>query len=62
MYELLVKLIVGASLLQLGLNLSHSGECSSRECLARVELASRQVLKIDWKPISVFPEERVKFR
>ena len=62
MYETLVKLIVGASLLQLGLNLKNSGECSSRECLAHVERASRQVLKIDWKPISVFPGESQKFK
>jgi len=54
MYETLVKLIIGASLLQLGLNLKNSGDCTSRESLARVERASRHVLKIDWKPISVF--------
>lgn len=55
MYQIMIKLIVGATLLQLGLTLSHSGECNSRECLGRIERASRQVLRVDWKPISVFP-------
>ena len=62
MYDLLVKIIVGAALLQLGLNLGKTAECSSRECMARVEKESRQVLKIDWKPISVFPEEARRFK
>lgn len=57
MYQILIKLIVGASILQLGLNLTDSSECSSRECVARIERASRKVLEIDWKPISIFPEE-----
>ena len=62
MYHVLIKLIVGASILQLGLNLTDSTECSSRECIARIERASRKVLKVDWKPISVFPNEARRFR
>lgn len=62
MYELLVRIVVGVSLLQLGLDISRTAECPSRGCLARVERASRQVLKIDWQPISVFPAEAKKFR
>ena len=62
MYQILIKLIVGASILQLGLNLTDSSECSSRDCLARIERASRKVLEIDWKPISVFPKEARRFK
>ncbi len=62
MYQLLIKLIVGASILQLGLNLTDSSECSSRECVARIERASRKVLQIDWKRISIFPEEAKRFQ
>jgi len=62
MYELLIRLIVGASLLQLGIDLTKSPECASRECIASVERASRKVLTINWKPISVFPKEAERFK
>ncbi|RYZ88923.1 MAG: hypothetical protein EOP06_10115 [Proteobacteria bacterium] len=62
MFEMLVKLIVGASLLQLGINLTKDGKCDSRECLAHVERASREVVHIHWKPISVFPKEAARFK
>lgn len=62
MYEIMIKLIVAAALLELGLTFSRPGECESRECIGRLERASRQVLKVDWKPISVFPEEARRFR
>lgn len=61
MYQILIRLIVGVSILQLGLKFTDSGECTSRECRARIERASRKVLKIDWKPISVFPKEARRF-
>lgn len=62
MYEVMVRLIVGAALLQLGLSLSHIEKCESRMCWAEIQMASRKVLKIDWKPISVFPEEAKRFK
>ncbi len=62
MYQILIKLIVGASILQLGLNLTDLRECTSRECVSRIEHASRKVLEIDWKPISVFPKEARRFK
>lgn len=62
MYHILIKLIVAVSLLQLGINLTDSGECSSRECVARIERASHNVLRIEWRPISVFPKEAKRFR
>lgn len=62
MYEIMIKLIVAAAILELGITLSHYGECTSRECLSMLERASRQVLHVDWKPISVFPEEARRLR
>jgi hypothetical protein len=62
MYEILIKLIVGATLLQLGLSAASIRECSGHVCLGRLEQASKQVLHVDWKPISVFPEEAKRFR
>jgi hypothetical protein len=56
MYALLVRLILLAALMDLGISLTRFEKCSSRECLADVERASRKVLEIDWKPISVFRE------
>lgn len=62
MYNLLIKLMVLAALLQLGISTHKFATCSSRGCTSRIEKASRDVLKIDWKPISVFPEEARRFR
>ncbi len=62
MYEMMIKLMLAAAMLELGMMLSHPGECNSRECLGRIERASRQVLRVDWKPISVFPEEARRIR
>lgn len=36
--------------------------CLRRLHTSRIEKVSRDVLKIDWKPISVFPEEGRRFR
>ncbi len=62
MYDLLLKLIVAAALLDLGITFSRTGDCSSRDCRGRVDRSVRQVLRIDWRPISVFPEEARKFQ
>jgi hypothetical protein len=62
MLTLLIRLMVLAALAQLGLNLTRIGDCSSRACLVQLEKASREVLKIEWQPISVFPEEARRFR
>ncbi len=62
MYNLLIKLFIAAALLELGMSVSSFDDCPSRACLARIDRASRKVLKIDWKPISVFPREAKRFR
>ena len=62
MYDLLVKLMLVVALLQLGISFSEFNDCHSRQCLQKVEKRSRDILKIDWKPISVFPEEAKRFK
>jgi len=64
-YNVLIKLIVVASLLELGISVSKIGfygECSSRACWSELQRASHNVLQIDWRPISVFPKEAERFR
>ncbi|MBK9321673.1 MAG: hypothetical protein IPM97_01735 [Bdellovibrionaceae bacterium] len=62
MYNILIKLIIAAALLDLGISFSKMEDCSSRECWAQIQKASRKVTHIDWKPISIFPEEAKRFR
>ncbi len=61
MYYIWISLIVSAALLKLGAGFP-SGPCASDKCLWKIQQAQRQVLRIDWKPISVFPEEAKRFR
>ena len=60
-YGLLVKLFAVAAIIELGIAFTELGECKDRLCLDVVRRASHKVLKIDWKPISVFPEEARRF-
>lgn len=62
MYSLLIKLMILSALPQLGISTHKFATCNSRGCASRIEKASRDVLKIDWKPISIFPEEGRRFR
>ena len=61
MYNLLMKLMLAAALAQFGMSLLDFSSCHSRQCLQQVEKRSRDILRVDWKPISVFPEERQRF-
>lgn len=61
MYSLLAKLMVIAALMELGISFSEFSDCHSRECIQKIEKRSRDVLKIAWKPISVFPKEAQRF-
>jgi hypothetical protein len=62
MYSLLIRLMALAAFAQLGISLSTFGDCRSRECLTLLEKAGRKVVEIEWKPISIFPEEAKRFR
>lgn len=61
MSSLLIRLMVLAALTPLGISLAIFRDCRSRSCLARIEKASREVLRVDWKPITVFPGETRRF-
>jgi hypothetical protein len=61
MYSLLVKLMIFVALLQLGMSLKNFESCRSRSCSLQLERHSREVLNVDWKPISVFPDEARRF-
>lgn len=62
MYTLLIRLMAIAALTPLGISLATSRDCRSRACFAHIEKASRDVLRVDWKPVSVFPGEAKRFR
>ena len=61
MYNLLLKLMMAATLLQLGFSVTDIKDCSGRECVQKLDKAKNEVLKIKWRPISVFPEEAKRF-
>jgi hypothetical protein len=62
MLDLLIRLMVLAALAHLGVSIANVAECDSAACFVRVEKASRDLLRVNWKPISVFPEEGGRFR
>lgn len=62
MYTILVRLLVMAALLDLGISLAKIDKCDSRLCLMEVQKASLKVLKIEWKPIRVFPDKELSRR
>ena len=61
METLLVRLMFLTALIQLGYAVSDFENCHSRQCIQNIEKASRDVLKINWKTISIFPEEAKRF-
>lgn len=61
MYSLLFCLMAMAALAQVGIKIASFRDCRSRSCFARMEKASRDVLPIQWKPISIFPWETKRF-
>jgi hypothetical protein len=62
MEKLLVKLMVIAALAQLGLNVGSLAHCHSGQCAQAIEKRSRNIMKINGKPLSMFPEEAKRFR
>lgn len=62
METLLVRLIVLAAIGELGLAVFSAGSCMSKACLANIDRESRNIARIDWRPISVFPEEAKRFQ
>lgn len=62
MYQLLLRLMLLSALLKLGISVSDFYNCKSVQCQKRIDKGFQEVLHVDWKPISVFPEEAKRFR
>jgi hypothetical protein len=60
--NLLIRLMLLSAALQLGITAADIAFCGSRECARRIEKASRDVLRLNWRPISVWPEEGKRFK
>jgi hypothetical protein len=60
-YGMLVRLMLLVAVAQLGMSLADFRDCRRRLCLQKIEKRWRDVLKIDWRPISIFPEEAKRF-
>jgi len=62
MEKLFGKFVLAYALYFLGMSLTEVLVCRTGPCLRKIEKAKRDVLHINWKPISLFPEEARKFR
>lgn len=62
METLLLRLMFITAVVQLGYVFTDFDNCHSRQCVQKIEKASRDVLKINWKPIVIFPEEAKRYR
>lgn len=62
MENLLLRLYLIAALMQLGISLKDISSLSNKNHLNKIDSASHKILKIDWKPISVFPNEARRFK
>ena len=57
-----IKIYLIAAAIQFGFSLTELEGCASKQCVQKLSRASNEVVKINWKPISVFPEEAKRFR
>lgn len=62
MYKLLLKFMLAVTLLQIGLKLTDINNCRDRQCIQKLDQEQVKLLKINWKPISVFPNEAKRFQ
>lgn len=62
MYKLLVSAMLMAAFSELGISLKDFENCHSRQCVRMFQRKAIDVLRIAWRPISVFPEEARKFK
>lgn len=56
MYSFLIRLMILAALWKLGLSVSNLWNPRL------LERRSREVLRVDWRPVSVLPDEAKRFR
>lgn len=61
MNDIIIKILIAAALLDLGFSMKDL-DCRSGRCLEKLQRGSIQATKIDWRPISVWPEEARRFK
>ncbi|MCB0394464.1 MAG: hypothetical protein KDD25_07885 [Bdellovibrionales bacterium] len=61
MYRLLLILMLSQALSQFGLSQNDFFQFNYQRCANKLERAALQIVNIQWKPISVFPEEAKRF-
>lgn len=62
MYFIIILMMLNTAILQLGMSPVDFLNCKDRKCAQKIEQETRELLKVDWKPISVFPEEAKRFK
>jgi hypothetical protein len=62
MYALLARLMVLAALAKLGSSLAYFERCDSLKCRQRLQSITNEVTRVNWRAISIFPEEAKRFR
>ncbi len=62
MFRMFIFMLALATTEGLAVKISNRSQCRSRECLQQIEKQSRDVLKINWRPISMFPDEANRFK
>ena len=62
MYEILLRLILIGALAEFGADLLKTGDCATRSCVSHVRRVALKAAKIDWRPISVFPDQAKRFQ
>ena len=62
MYKLMVSAMLLAALSELGISMKDFENCHSRQCVKMFQRKAIDVLRIDWRPLSMFPEEARKLK
>ena len=62
MYKLLVSAMLVAAFSQLRISMKDFESCHSLQCAKMFQNKVLDVLRIEWRPISMFPEEARRFK
>lgn len=62
MFKLLLKLALIYMVISTGLTASELLLCRRGFCTDQLEKAARETISIDWRPISIWPEEAKRFK
>ena len=62
MFKVLIQAILASAVLSLGIDLAGVARMNTGERIRFVRAQTLRMARIDWRPISVFPEEARRFR